>query len=105
MKLITKAIEKNLPALYSTDGVPVSEKKVAVKFFTPWTNWTWYAFEGERQEDGDILFFGGVEGHEAELGYFSLRELESINGPFGLKIERDRHYSDAEWARDSKKFA
>lgn len=105
MKLITKAILKNLPALYSTDGVPVTDKKVAVKFFAPWGNFTWYAFEGEVQEDGDILFFGAVEGHEFELGYWTLSQLELIVGPFGLRIERDRHYSAGEWERDSKKFA
>jgi hypothetical protein len=27
-----------------------------------------------------------------ELGYFVLSELTSVNGPMGLKIERDRHF-------------
>ena len=40
----------------------------------------------------DILFYGLVEGFETEWGYFSLDELESVNGPFGLKIERDLHF-------------
>ena len=31
----------------------------------------------------------GVDGFEKELGYFSLRELESARGPLGLPIERD----------------
>ena len=39
--------------------------------------------------DGDYLFFGLVDGHEAELGYFSLLELENARGPLGLRIERD----------------
>ena len=30
-----------------------------------------------------------LEGLENELGYFSLKELESLKGPFGLTIERD----------------
>lgn len=64
------------------------EKKVIAKFFTPWTNWTWYATEF----DGNDLFFGLVDGHEKEWGYFSLRELESVSGPFGLKIERDLYF-------------
>jgi hypothetical protein len=29
---------------------------------------------------------------ELELGYFSLDELESVRGPFGLKIERDLYW-------------
>jgi hypothetical protein len=34
-----------------------------------------------------------VVGHEPELGYFSLDELESVSGPFGLRIERDRSFN------------
>ena len=90
MKLLTKAIEKKLPALYATDGVALEEKKVVAKFFTPWSNWTWFVFEGEEQEDGDYMFFGMVHGQSNEMGYFTLSELQSANGPFGLKIERDR---------------
>lgn len=93
MMLLTKENKRNLPALYSTENVPEGDKKVAVKFFCPWSSWTWYAVEGEEQEDGDWLFFGLVDGHEKEWGYFVLSELESLRGPWGLRIERDRHYS------------
>jgi len=89
MQLLTKAIRKSLPALGAMDGRPACEVPIRVKFFTPWANWTWYATEF----DGEDTFFGMVHGHENELGYFSLSELESIQGPAGLKIERDRHYS------------
>jgi hypothetical protein len=92
MKLITKEILRKLPALNATEHIPEGDKVAVVKFFTPWSNWTWYGVEGHVQEDGEIMFFGRVEGHETELGYFSLRELESIRGPFGLKIERDMHF-------------
>jgi hypothetical protein len=87
MKLLTQAIKKALPPLYSQENVkdPVAQ----VKFFTPWTNWTWYATEF----DGEDTFFGKVIGHETELGYFSLSELESVTGSFGLKIERDLHFT------------
>jgi hypothetical protein len=91
MKLMTKEIEKKLPKLYATDGQK-GNRKVAVKFFTPWTNWTWYALEGERNEENDIVFFGLVCGPEKELGYFTMNELASIKGPYGLKVERDRHF-------------
>jgi hypothetical protein len=72
---------------------------VIAKFFTPWTSWTWYAVEGEPilDEDGeeiDYHFFGYVRGLENELGYFSLKEMESLKGPFGLKIERDLHFGE-----------
>jgi hypothetical protein len=92
MQLITKAIEAKLAKkpLYSTDGEKISD--VIVKFFTPDSSWTWWAIEGEKQES-DWVFFGLVEGHERELGYFRLSELLQIRGGFGLPIERDRHFS------------
>jgi hypothetical protein len=87
MLLLTKENRLNLPALYSTDGQ--GDQAVAkVKFFTPDSNWTWYATEF----DGDDTFFGLVVGLEIELGYFSLSELQAARGPLGLRIERDLHF-------------
>ena len=40
----------------------------------------------------DDTFFGLVAGHEIELGYFSLCELEEAKGPLGLPIERDLYF-------------
>jgi hypothetical protein len=76
----------NLAPLYAQEQE--EDKMVYAKFFTPWTNWTWYATEGSQQED-DFLFFGYVFGFEGEWGYFSLNELQSTKGPAGLTIERD----------------
>ena len=59
-----------------------------VKFFTPDSNWTWYASEF----DGEDTFFGLVSGFEVELGYFTLSELQGARGPLGLPIERDQHF-------------
>lgn len=89
MKLLTKAIEKALPPLYANENTVANKIKVPVKFFTPWAGWTWY---GTEYNPETRIFFGWVEGHESEMGYFSLDELESIKGPFGLKIERDIHW-------------
>lgn len=107
MKLLTRELMDRLPVLYSQDGKGEAAL-VLVKFFTPWSSWTWYATEAtafmrdgsERalkdvrdwQEVEDVRFFGLVEGHEAELGYFSLNELHELRGPFGLKIERDKSF-------------
>lgn len=88
MKLLTKALERKLPALYSQDGKG-EEALAIVKFFPPWSDWAWYGSEYDP-ETGE--FFGVVCGQERELGYFSLKELESLRGPYGLKIERDRHF-------------
>lgn len=43
-------------------------------------------------EVADVIFFGLVDGLEVEMGYFSLSELESVHGPMGLPIERDRYF-------------
>jgi hypothetical protein len=40
----------------------------------------------------DFHFFGLVDGHEKELGYVALSELESVRGPMGLPVERDLHW-------------
>ena len=88
MKLLTKEIEKKLPPLYSQENKG-ENAIVQAKFFCPWNHWTWYATE---YDPTDKLFFGYVDGDFGELGYFALEELESIHGPFGLKIERDLHF-------------
>ena len=90
MKLLTKEIEAKLPKLYSQEENP--DPTVIVKFFDPSGSWTWYATEGSRHHSGDFLFFGLVDGHKKELGYFSPHELESFKGRFGLGIERDVHF-------------
>ena len=87
MKLLTEQIKKKLPLLYAQDGKS-GEAVVHVKFFTPDSNWTWYATEF----DGKDTFFGLVDGHCKELGYFSLKELEEVRGPMGLLIERDLYF-------------
>ncbi len=87
-KLLTKEVLARLPPLYSQEHV--KDPLVQIKFFTPWTYWTWYGIEYDPEQR---LFFGLVKGHEVELGYFSLDELESIRGPVGLKIERDMHFT------------
>jgi hypothetical protein len=97
---LTKDLLKRLPALYSQEDNP--DPMVVCKFFTPDAGWTWYAIEGSPvDEDGyydtkkekvDFLFFGLVSGIEVELGYFSLSELTSIRGKFGLPVERDLYF-------------
>jgi hypothetical protein len=89
---------ERLPHLYSQESKGF-DALAQVKFFTPDAGWTWYASEGSPvDEDGyydtdkekvDFFFFGLVVGHETELGYFALSELEQGRGPLGLPIERD----------------
>ncbi|MCK5226144.1 MAG: DUF2958 domain-containing protein [Planctomycetes bacterium] len=88
MKLLTQKIRKKLPPLYSQEDKG-GKAIVHVKFFTPDSNWTWWATEF----DGKDTFFGLVDGFEKELGYFSLKELESVRGSMGLPIERDLYWT------------
>lgn len=87
MKLLTKELVKQFPKIRETDGTPMGERKVIAKFFHPFSNWTWYAFE----YDGKDEFFGLVDGFEKELGSFSLAELESVK-IMSLGIERDMYF-------------
>lgn len=90
MKLLTKAIEKALPVLGSTSNLRPEQVKVVAKFFNPSGAGTWYATEYDPQER---MFFGYAKIQEGELGYFSLDELQSLRGRFGLGIERDIHWN------------
>lgn len=95
MKLLTEEIKSCLPALYSQENE--KDPMVYVKFFDPTGSWTWYATEGEETDNADFLFFGFVVGFDAELGYFTLSQLESAKsrckGLQALPIERDLYFT------------
>lgn len=90
MKLLTKEIEKKLPALYSQEDV--EDPTVVVKFFDPCGAATWYITEGQWEGE-DFMMFGLCYIHEPELGYVVLGELQEYKGPLGLGIERDKFWS------------
>ena len=92
MQLLPQAIAATLPALYTTEETPVGEKVLLVKFFDPYTQWTWFACEYDPKER---LFFGYVVGQENEWGEFSLDELESLMMPdrVTLRITRDVNFA------------
>jgi hypothetical protein len=93
VKLLTKAIASKVPALYSQDGKGM-EAIAYAKFFTPWSNWTWYLTEMDPATGQcfGLQCFGPVVGRGRELGHFNLKELEATRGPAGLRIERDIHF-------------
>ena len=99
MKLLTKEILKKFEKVGSQEEV--KDPVVIAKFFTPWTHWTWFATEYDPENK---IFFGLVEGHEKEWGYFSLEELEKVKGPFRLGIERDMMF-DPEPGYDGAKIS
>lgn len=111
---IPEELRAKIPALYTTENEP--DPTVWVKLFTPDSSWTWYlteasavmkdgqhrplagavdriVFQGESTDVEDVLCFGLVVGHVAELGYFSLAELVRVRGGLGLPIERDLFFT------------
>jgi hypothetical protein len=88
MELLPGHLRAVLPKLYNNEHKRM-QAIAPIKFFTPDSNWTWYPTEF----DGEDMFFGLVSGFEVELGYFSLKELESIRGALGLPVERDLYFT------------
>lgn len=67
---------------------------VVAKFFNPTGAGTWYATEYDPETK---MFFGFVSifgDWNDEWGSFSLAELESYRGNFGLGIERDLYFKE-----------
>ena len=93
MKLMTKTLEKQIPKLRSTEFE--ENPKIKVHYFNPCGSGDWYVLEGEKQSDGDWLFFGYVKGLGFdEFGYFTLNELKSVKLFAGLGIERDLYWTE-----------
>jgi len=87
MKLLTKALRRQLSALYSQEAKGM-EAVAYARFFYPDAQWTWYATEF----DGQDTFYGYVIGICPELGYSCLCELRQVRGGLGLPVERDRFF-------------
>ena len=90
MKLITEEFEalfKDYP-LYSQEHE--SDPLVIAKLFDPCGSATWYLTEYDPNEKIAFSYVVGLQ--VDEWGYTSLTELESIQRPFGLTIERDLYF-------------
>jgi hypothetical protein len=94
MKLLTKEILKAFEKQGDTSEKRAEDVKVIAKFFNPGGAGTWFATEYDPERR---VFFGYAnigDDLNAEPGYFSLDELESFRGRFGLKIERDMYFGN-----------
>ena len=94
MKLLTKEIKDNLKPLRTFDNTAPENIPIIAKFFDPCGSYDWFVTEGEEDDNGDWLFFGLVDGQYKELGYFRLSELNAVERPLGMGIERDRIFKD-----------
>jgi hypothetical protein len=89
MILMTKEITEKAQAQWKDQGS--MNQMVVAKFFDPAGSWSWYVMN-QDPENPDYLW-GIVKGIEVEVGSFSLSELESTRGRFGLGIERDKFFT------------
>ncbi len=88
MKFLTKPLHRKLLA---NGQKPDQDHAPVVKFFNPCGAATWLI--SELDMDNDTAFGLCDLGMGCpELGNVSLKELQSIRGPLGLGIERDRHF-------------
>ena len=94
MKLFTQEqfdrLLKNGQESAASDGG--IDHEPVVKLFTPDAGATWLL--SEIDADGDTAFGLCDLGHGfPELGYVSIRELQSVRGRLGLPVERDRGFA------------
>jgi len=80
-----------IPALYSSEDIPLREKMIYMHFFIGGSDW--YATEYDPNEN---IFFGfAVLNNDlemAEWGYFSLEELSDLKVKF-VEVDRDMHFT------------
>lgn len=73
---------------------------IVAKYFDPVGSATWYATEYNPENE---VFYGYVTGLIVdEWGTFSLPELESVQLPFGMGIERDLHFKEKRFSEQFK---
>lgn len=92
MKLMTKTLQQRFAKIGSQENNP--DPIIIAKFFNPTGAGTWYATEYDpetRTLFGYVSIFGDWND---EWGYFSLDELQSYKGKFGLGIERDLYFEE-----------
>ena len=90
-KMMTKALEKTIPALYAQDDKG-ENAIVHTHYFNPYGRGDWWVLE----YDGKNTFFGYVDLGYPEYGYFTLEELENATvrvGSYQMPLERDLHFT------------
>jgi hypothetical protein len=101
MKLLTQELINKFRKVGSQENV--KDPIVIAKFFNPSGAGYWFATEYNEDEK---IFFGYVSifnDYNNEWGSFSLEELESYRGQFGLKIERDLYFTEMPISEAKKK--
>ena len=106
MKLLTAAQRTQM----LKDGQASREREIdhqpVVKLFTPDANATWLLTELDPEDPDRAFGLCDLGLGCPELGCVSLKELEGLRGPMGLKVERDLHFTAgktlAEYATEAR---
>ena len=92
---------KNAPALEETDCADYDSVKVVARFFAPWHVASWAITEFDEKTG---LCFGLCDmGMGPELGMVAMDDLLNIEGPHGLRVERDKFFEGT--VGDARKLA
>ena len=99
MKLLTDELRHKLlrngrlHARFAEEGQAEPDFVPVVKFFTPDSGCTWILTELDPEEPDIGFGLCDLGMGFPELGTLRISELESVRGPLGLPIERDRHFA------------
>ena len=88
MKLLTKEIKAKAEKQYEL-GSEMKDQDIVAKFFNPVGMGTWYLMN-KSPEDG--YCWGIVDLMAVEVGSFMIEELEDLELPMGMEIERDLYF-------------
>jgi len=83
---ITPEILENAEKLWRQEW---KNAEIIVKYFLPWSGWTWYITE----IDNEWIAYWYIIGNESEWGSLSLEELETLNAKW-MVVERDLYFLD-----------
>jgi hypothetical protein len=91
MKILTQEILRAFTKQGNTDNMEPTAIKIICKFFNPTGVGTWYCYE---YDGNDRMWCFAELGDKAyaECGTASMKELQELQLPHGLKIERDKFF-------------
>ena len=102
MKLLTKELEERFAKVGRQEYI--KDPIVIAKFFNPVGRGYWFATEYDPE---DKIFWGYVSlfgDYNDELGSFGLEELETIELPLRMHIERDLRFKETRLSEIIKKY-
>ena len=92
MELMPESLANTLPKLYETENIQTENKLLLVRYIAIFSNWEWLVSEYDPIEG---IAFGyvisGLGSDCNEWGYFSIEELEQMNGD-NLQIIREEDF-------------